>query len=152
MQPEKDEEEEKLEGEPGSDAESKIGDDTSKSGQHTPAVEGEDEEEEKGPVHPMLIPDVVENDHVEKAELLPPKDPEGNNALVPDLIISENRIVAILEKALNIVCEWIKGEMKVYNQKTKSEGKQLKDQSVEELDENLRKQWPRKGRLEVEIF
>jgi len=23
---------------------------------------------------------------------------------------------------------------------------------VEELDENLRKQWPRKGRLEVEIF
>ena len=28
----------------------------------------------------------------------------------------------------------------------------MQDQSVEELDENLRKQWPRKGRLEVEIF
>ena len=28
----------------------------------------------------------------------------------------------------------------------------LQDQSVEELDENLRKQWPRKGRLEVEIY
>ena len=30
--------------------------------------------------------------------------------------------------------------------------KDLQDKSVEELDENLRKQWPRKGRLEVEIF
>lgn len=30
--------------------------------------------------------------------------------------------------------------------------RELQDRSVEELDENLRKQWPRKGRLEVEIF
>lgn len=28
----------------------------------------------------------------------------------------------------------------------------MQDKSVEELDENLRKQWPRKGRLEVEIY
>jgi hypothetical protein len=28
----------------------------------------------------------------------------------------------------------------------------LQDQSVEELDENVRKQWPRKGRLEVEVY
>lgn len=116
LQPEKDEEEVKAEGEPGSDAESKAGDDAaSKSGQATPAREGEEEEEEKAPIHPMLIADVVENDHIEKAEQLPPKDPEGNNALVPDLIISEDRIVAILGKALGIVCEWIKGEMKVYH-------------------------------------
>jgi len=36
--------------------------------------------------------------------------------------------------------------------KTITEGKDLQDKSVEELDENLRKQWPRKGRLEVEVF
>lgn len=37
-------------------------------------------------------------------------------------------------------------------QKVLAEGKDLQDKSVEELDENLRKQWPRKGRLEVEVF
>ena len=33
-----------------------------------------------------------------------------------------------------------------------AEIKDLQDKSVEELDVNLRKQWPRKGRLEVEVF
>ena len=28
----------------------------------------------------------------------------------------------------------------------------LIDKNVDELDENLRKQWPRKGRLEVEVY
>jgi hypothetical protein len=32
------------------------------------------------------------------------------------------------------------------------EGKDLIDRNVDELDENLRKQWPRKGRLEVEVY
>jgi hypothetical protein len=32
------------------------------------------------------------------------------------------------------------------------EGKDYIDKNVDELDENLRKQWPRKGRLEVEIY
>ena len=36
--------------------------------------------------------------------------------------------------------------------KVSTEGKDLQDKSVEELDENLRKQWPRKGRLEVEVY
>jgi hypothetical protein len=43
-------------------------------------------------------------------------------------------------------------EKQLYEQKTSQEVKELQDKSVEELDENLRKQWPRKGRLEVEIF
>ena len=43
-------------------------------------------------------------------------------------------------------------EKEVYNQKVLAEGKDLQDKSVEELDQNLRKQWPRKGRLEVEVF
>lgn len=30
--------------------------------------------------------------------------------------------------------------------------KDLIDKNVDELEENLRKQWPRKGRLEVEVY
>ena len=48
--------------------------------------------------------------------------------------------------------DWLLEEQKSYNQKAKNEGKVLQDASVDELDENLRKQWPRKGRLEVEIY
>ncbi len=43
-------------------------------------------------------------------------------------------------------------EKKVYHAEGKAEGKTLQDQSVEEPDENLRKRWPRKGRLEVEVY
>lgn len=58
---------------------------------------------------------------------------------MPDLIITEERIVEILQSALNTVCDWIKSEMGSYNSKVKAEGKTLQDNSVEELDENLRK-------------
>lgn len=110
--------------------------------------EGEEEIEEK-----ELIPfAVVENDYIEKASLLPPQDPEGENTMVPDLVLTQERIISILEKALTTVLAWLVQEKKTYNGKCKTEGKQLQDQSVEELDENLRKQWPRKGRLEVEVY
>jgi hypothetical protein len=47
---------------------------------------------------------------------------------------------------------WLMAEKQTNQQKVQAEGKDLQDKSVEELDENLRKQWPRKGRLEVEVF
>lgn len=47
---------------------------------------------------------------------------------------------------------WLLAEKQNYALKVTAEGKDLQDKSVEELDENLRKQWPRKGRLEVEVF
>ena len=71
--------------------------------------------------------------------------------LVEDLVIKEERLVQIIKDGLNTVAEWIQNEMKRFNTKTKAEGKNLQDSSVDELDENLRKQWPRKGRLEVEV-
>ena len=43
-------------------------------------------------------------------------------------------------------------EKKAYAIKVQREGKDLTDRSVDELDENLRKQWPRKGKLEVEVY
>lgn len=100
----------------------------------------------------MTIPDKIENDHLEKAALKPPKDPEGENTLVPDLLLAQTRMIEILEGALKTVLDWLIAEKKQYHEKCINEGKALQDQSVEELDENLRKQWPRKGRLEVEIF
>jgi hypothetical protein len=82
----------------------------------------------------------------------PPKDPEGEDVMVPDLILTKERIMEILTKALDTVSEWLVEQKQVYNAKCKTESKQLQDQSVDELDENLRKQWPRKGRLEVEVY
>lgn len=68
------------------------------------------------------------------------------------LIISLERIMAILENTLLKNLTYIMTEKQLYEQKVTQEVKDLQDRSVEELDENLRKQWPRKGRLEVEIF
>lgn len=67
-------------------------------------------------------------------------------------MIKKDWLIAALEKTLEVVMDWLLDEQKFYNQKAKNEGKVLQDASVEELDENLRKQWPRKGRLEVEIY
>ncbi len=72
--------------------------------------------------------------------------------MVEGLLIPQARIVEILEQALLKTLTWLCAEKSNYEQKAQSEGKELQDKSVEELDENLRKQWPRKGRLEVEIF
>ena len=35
----------------------------------------------------MLIQEVIQNDHLTKAALQPPKDPEGIDCLIPDLIL-----------------------------------------------------------------
>jgi hypothetical protein len=67
-------------------------------------------------------------------------------------MLTKERLTEILEKALDVTLDWLIQEKQTYHQKCIDEGKALQDQSVEELDENLRKQWPRKGRLEVEIY
>jgi len=67
-------------------------------------------------------------------------------------MITKERVLSILEKGIKIVMEWLVSEKGVYGKKAVDEGKTLQDASVEELDENLRKQWPRKGRLEVEVY
>lgn len=66
------------------------------------AAEDEVEEEQQD-----WLADVVENDFLGKAELLPPQDPEGQNVMVPDLILTRDRILELLERALETVCEWL---------------------------------------------
>ena len=61
-------------------------------------------------------------------------------------------ILKMLEDTLVKTTKWLISDKENYHQKVVGEGKELCDKSVEELDQNLRKQWPRKGRLEVEVF
>lgn len=69
-------------------------------------AEGEAEEEEEE-VKEEEKPVVVENDHLEKAALSPPKDPEGLDCLVPALMLSRERLMEILEKALDVTMDWL---------------------------------------------
>lgn len=96
--------------------------------------------------------DVIVNDHLDKANLLPPQDPDGEQTMVADLVMTKDHILDILTNAMLAVQEWLCQEKDIYNSNCKTEAKKLQDESVEELDENLRKQWPRKGRLEVEVY
>lgn len=57
--------------------------------------------------------------------MLPPKDPESNDCLFPDLLLSKERIIEILEKALDITLDWLIDEKSVYNAKCIAEGKVL---------------------------
>ena len=91
----------------------------------TPKPEGEEDEEDKEEEKEEFLPEKVENDHMEKAEMQPPKDPEGIDCLVPDLLVSKERIIEILEKALKVTLEWLIVEKDLYNVKAINEGKTL---------------------------
>lgn len=95
---------------------------------------------------------MIENDFLDKAKMSPPQDPNGEQTMVPDLIMTKEQILVILGNILQLVQEWLLERKNIYNNNCKVEAKKLQDESVEELDENLRKQWPRKGRLEVEVY
>ena len=109
--------------------------------------DGENEEEQKE--EPIKF---LENDYMEKAEMSPPKDPFGNDTMHPNLIIENAALLKIVEDSLLKTMSWLLSEKINYGHKVQAEIKDLQDKSVEELDQNLRKQWPRKGRLEVEVF
>ena len=89
---------------------------------------------------------------MDKAAALPPQDPDGDNTVHPDLTFTKDKIIGMLENCLQVALDWMLEEMKSHHEKCITEGRTLQDNSVEELDENLRRQWPRKGRLEVEVF
>ena len=67
-------------------------------------------------------------------------------------MITFDEVKKILSNARDKCVEWLAETKNQNSRKVEREGKELKDKNVDELDENLRKQWPRKGRLEVEIY
>ena len=94
------------------------------------APEGEEDEEEKVDEEPKF----EANDYLEKAEMLPPQDPYGKETMAADLVIAHDRILKMLEDSLLKTMTWLMAEKQVYNQKVLTEGKDLQDKSVEELD------------------
>ena len=93
-----------------------------------------------------------ENDYLTKANMQPPRDPEGVDCLHKELMILKNEVIRILTEARDRCVDWLYESKTQYAKKVQKEVKDLSDKSVDELDENLRYQWPRKGRLEVEIY
>ena len=69
----------------------------------------------------------------------PPQDPYSEQCLFPDLLITKEEIVRILQLTLDKALEYLCFEKANYQRKVTREGKDLIDKSVDELDENLRK-------------
>ena len=65
---------------------------------------------------------------------MPPKDPNGNDTMYPDLLILHEELKTKIENALTKAVQWIMVEKGNYSIKVQTEGKDLQDKSVEELD------------------
>jgi hypothetical protein len=57
------------------------------------------------------------NDYLQKAEMEPPCDPQGNQTMVEGLIISLERVIEILDSALMKTLTWLCAEKSNYDQK-----------------------------------
>lgn len=82
----------------------------------------------------------------------PPVDADGNQVLREGLLISKEDVEGMIHWAQQWMFLWIishKTATKSFNEK---ESKELIFNSIKELDENLREQWPWKGKLEVEVY
>lgn len=77
------------------------------------------------PVKPPEEPPFKPNDYLQKAEMEPPCDPQGQQTMVEGLIIPLAKIVEILEQALLKTLTWLGAEKSNYQQKAQSEGKEL---------------------------
>ena len=101
---------------------SKGGDDKKKSTQEivtaTPEIlEGEGVEgEEEGEKEPEPIK-FLENDYMEKAEMLPPKDPYGTDTMHADLIIAVEALYKTVEDSLTKTMSWLLSEKINYGHK-----------------------------------
>ena len=84
--------------------------------------------------------------------MYPPQDPEGFSTMDPTLIITKDQLLEILNNTREKLLDYLLGEKQQNQKKVARECKDLIDKNVDELDENLRKQWPRKGKLEVEVY
>ena len=92
------------------------------------------------------------NEYLENIRKMPPIDPDGNQILEEDLIIKKSEIKYFLDNFFQKMFDWISEHKDKTFEEMKINNKELIDNSIVELDENLRKQWPRKGKLEVEVY
>ena len=76
---------------------------------------------------------------LEKISENPPRDPEGEQTLHPELIFSKEQLLEVVEGFFEKAVQWIFGHKRAYLAKNEREGKDLSDKSIAELDDNLRK-------------
>ena len=117
--------------------------------QPPPAEQKKEEEEGEGDHSEEKV---VVNKYLENIRQMPPVDPDGNQVLVPNLIIQHNEIKELIQSFFDKMFNWISKHKGEYFKQTKVKNKELVDNNIIELDENLRAQWPRKGKLEVEVY
>ena len=75
--------------------------------------EGEGEQEEKEP-EPIKF---LENDYMEKAQMLPPKDPYGSDTMHADLILANDGLLKIVQDSLLKTLSWLLSEKINYGHK-----------------------------------
>lgn len=112
---------------------------------HDAPAEGEGEGDREEPKE-------LVNQYLENAKKIPPLDPDGSPVLEEDLIIKHSEIKEFLSHYFEKAFTWISSYKKDTFGTMKTKNKELIDENIDELDENLRKQWPRKGKLEVEVY
>lgn len=110
------------------------------------AEEGEGEDKDKE------VPKEPVNPYLENTRKIPPQDPDGNKVLEGDLIIKHSEIKGLLDNFFGRMFNWISEQKQDTFKQMRVNNKELIDSNIDELDENLRKQWPRKGKLEVEVY
>lgn len=112
-----------------------------------------DEAEKEGEGEKQEEPEKEEiNEYLERAKKIPPEDPDGTKVLEEDLIIKHHEIKSLVDNFFQKMFNWISSVKEDSFKKMKVNNKELIDSNIDELDENLRKQWPRKGKLEVEVY
>ena len=79
---------------------------------------------------------------MQQINLRPPVDPDGNQVLREGLLISKEDVEGMIHRAQQRMFLWIISFKTATKQITETEAKQLIFDSIKELDENLREQWP----------
>ncbi len=81
-----------------------------------------------------------------------PRDPDGELCVHEGLVMGVEEVEDFLDLKLTASMEWLFNFRMQKREALKVEIKNLVDDNVVELDENLRRHWPRKGKLEVEYY
>lgn len=118
-------------------------------------------EEKKGPGPSPAATPIPEEPKVEEPPMdeimqaihqKPPVDADGSKVLRDGLIIGHDEVDGMISRAMQRMFLWISSHKYATLQFNEKDSKELIFNSIKELDENLRQQWPRKGKLEVEVY
>ncbi|CAI2362107.1 unnamed protein product [Moneuplotes crassus] len=94
----------------------------------------------------------VPNPYLENVNKIPPLDPDVNNILEEDLVTKHLEIKSLVEHFSTKMFAWISENKKDMLNKIVFENREILLENKDDLDEKLKFQLPRKGKLEVEVY